>query len=647
MLNSPEGYRYPIASNALLVAIGATYFGFGDFILYQAPGTDGRFDIFGFLKPSFLTPSDLLVQLFTFVATGMFLFLALLVFTVMVKRRKWMPPFMGAGTIAVALLSIVIITLRWWQHSGGPVRLMTMVAISVVVVVISGILTGTFQSNLEREMPRRSRAHAAFVVIIAIPYLAAFFLPDVPFRMFPSQSDAAPGGAFQPNVLLIVLDTVRVDRLSCYGCDDCSTPSIERIAQDGLLFMNAYATAPWTVPSHASMFTGLQSGELHVGWGSARLADKFVTMAEYLSAQGYVTAGFSENPLVGHSTGLTQGFPTFFDSWRRPLLARALSRLAARAGFLNERKEYADRTNGMFRYWLHSVRRGGRPFFVFINYMAAHLPNYPRHRTYEKSTLKKIQPVNLVPERFYLPEFALDSHELGVMGSIYGEDIEHLDGKVGELMEFLASSGVLDDTIVIITSDHGENFGEHGFIEHQLCLYNTLIHVPLIIRYPTVLAPRVVSENVSTVALLATVAALVGTTDSDIDGENQPTPLHLVAEDQTIIAEYSNGVEMLREAIETEAPSFDYTPFDRSLSCLIVGNHKLIADSNGNHELFNLENDPYELIDLSLAEPEITGLLAAAYRSPSFTGGSARDSTVGTPIDPDTLDALRSLGYVR
>ncbi len=234
---------------------------------------------------------------------------------------------------------------------------------------------------------------------------------------------------------------------------------------------------------------------------NTRLRDEFVTLAERLTESGYASAGFSENPFVGIANGFAQGFDEFHETWRRPLLERAVIK-ALRALGRRYDLQYAPRTTSLLSGWLETRRSDRRPFFAFVNLMAAHLPRYPRSgyssTKWSDDVLERIEPVNIVPERFYLPQYQLSPIELRVMAEMYEAEISYLDDHVGHIIAFLDKQGTLDNTIVILTSDHGENFGEHGFIEHQFCLYNTLIHIPLIIRFPQDIEPAVVHEMVRT-----------------------------------------------------------------------------------------------------------------------------------------------------
>ena len=200
--------------------------------------------------------------------------------------------------------------------------------------------------------------------------------------------------------------------------------------------------------------------------------------------------------------------------------------------------------------------------------------------------------------------------------------------------------------MTIITSDHGENFGEKGFFEHQLCVYNTLLHVPLILRYPTKIKPRIVRERVSLVSLRQTVLQLAGIVDERAPEAESFGSLLEVEDDRPILAEHANAVGMLRGAIAGEDPEFDYSMFDRSLKCLIYEDLKLISSSNGQPELYDIRSDPGEnhnLIDADQARARELLLKLDSWLASLNHADLSGDIPAA---DQETKDRLEALGYV-
>jgi arylsulfatase A-like enzyme len=460
-----------------------------------------------------------------------------------------------------------------------------------------------------------------------------------------------------PNILFIVMDTVRADHLSCYGYHRHTTPNIDTISHEGALFLKAFSPAPWTLPSHASMFTGLYPSQHGAGWEYKHLDMQFSTLAEYLVENGYRTAGFSENPFVSESYGLAQGFQSFYrmyGSSNKPI-GLPLTREAYKLIFYQQKtREYARDTVNYCKTWILKHNSDEKPFFVFINFMAAHLPNYPRSenasRDYKPEILTRIEPINQIPERFYLPQYKLSRHELDALIDLYDGDLMYLDHEICRLLEFLRQNNILDNTILVITSDHGENFGDHGLIEHQFCLYNSLLHVPLIVRFPQkVQKGLVVREKVSTIFLFKTISDWIG-----IEGPNSLYPIESRSlfdnsHDAPIYAEYDNAVEMLRNVIGEEAPpDFDFRPYDKSIKCIYDGDYKLVLSTNGNNEIYRISNDFNENKNLiNSKEEKHQELLDALMKWHTGLSKPPHKEMTPTTVDSETKDALRSLGYVK
>ena len=301
----------------------------------------------------------------------------------------------------------------------------------------------------------------------------------------------SPGAAVQPvaagdapNVLLIILDTVRAASMTFQGYARNTTPSLERRAAEGAVFEHAYVTAPWTLPSHAGMFTGQFPSALSTDW-KAPFDGRHPTIAEVFRDRGYRTGGFAANHLyTSWESGLTRGFDHYEDYLRTPkqmLLStsltqttlfwgllqggsigarlRALGRMNLRTltMWMSDRK-LAAVTVDQFLEWQDSS--GDAPFFAFLNLYDAHLPYDPP------------APFDTM---FNQGRAQLDR---------YDGAIAYADHALGALFDELARRGVLDRTIVVVSSDHGEGFGEHGLSGHGKSLYRTELHVPLLIRYP-------------------------------------------------------------------------------------------------------------------------------------------------------------------
>jgi arylsulfatase A-like enzyme len=483
--------------------------------------------------------------------------------------------------------------------------------------------------------------------------LVAALLPDG-HRLLARYSERGQTGKEPlPDIILVVLDTLRADHLSSHGYREGQTPSLDRLARESMQFRNAYSTSPWTIPSHASMFTGLLPNQHHADWGHTYLDGQHLTIAEYLRERGYRTAGFCENPNITMSNGFAQGFSEFHDTWRVPLFSRIMIKANDRFHLWYNRREYAARTLGLFRRWMKSTRASETPSFAFINLMAAHLPRYPRSdlssQLWAEAELERIEPINRIPERFYLEKYRLNANELDTMREIYDQEIRYLDGHIGELIAHLEEKGTLDSSVLIVTSDHGELFGEHGYIEHQLCLYEPVLRVPFFIRYPKHIKPRVVEKRVSTASIFETVIDLLHTSRSNARIADIPTVTSVFQNEQSnqpVVAEYANGFDIIQKTLGSEANHSDISRFDRTLKTIITERYKYISYSTGNEELFDILEDPNEEANLSSQKREIAQLLQTMLSD--LTSGTVPWTRVTVPPSPDAaaLEALKALGYV-
>jgi choline-sulfatase len=291
------------------------------------------------------------------------------------------------------------------------------------------------------------------------------------------------------SVVLVVLDTVRADHLTPYGYPKETTPRLARFAQEGLLFEQARSAAPWTLPSHASLFTGKLPSQHGCNWEHRWLADSQETIAEVLGSPraGFETLGVTTNVNASSLYNLHQGFSRFVETWTLRESHRGLDDSAI--------------ANGVIREWL-GKRDASRPFFLFVNYADAHLPYVPPppdDRMFGEASERArrlagrgdlLQAVLSGEERPTAEDFA-------GLAALYDGELRKVDGLLGDLLDELDRHGLRDDTLVIVTSDHGELLGEEGGVDHQLSLREELLHVPLLLRWPRMVKPARVPEPVS------------------------------------------------------------------------------------------------------------------------------------------------------
>lgn len=417
------------------------------------------------------------------------------------------------------------------------------------------------------------------------------------------------------NVVLIVLDTVRAYNMSAYGYPRDTTPNLRKCAQRGVQFRCATAPAPWTFPSHECFFTGRWPHELD-SRRSFTVESSAVTLAEHLAARGYQTAGFVGNTVCcSYESKLDRGFLDYDDYVLSPLslLGRTipgrwiLKQLVYRGDFhaakwIDLQARDAQGITCRFLNWLPG-RQPNRPFFVFLNYFDAHGPYIPPSPFAGRLGV----PPNLPRDFQFLLEYEgllltnVAPRDVLMARDRYDDCIAYLDAQIGRLLDELERQKLLDQTLVIITSDHGESFGDHGTLGHGTSLFLDQIGVPLIMLFPGAPGGRAVSEPVSLRDLPATVVDQAG-----VAGGN-PFPGHsLAALWQALPGEAApRRSQAFSELVHLEAfePQPQNTPRREGFEMSLIdsGRH-YIRDGTGAESLYDLGFDPLE--ELNLAKPD-------------------------------------------
>jgi arylsulfatase A-like enzyme len=409
------------------------------------------------------------------------------------------------------------------------------------------ILSAGTAASLVPFLERHARGFRRFVrvsfpmlLLILVALAASPWVADRRDQAREDDRSLPPPGS--PNVLLMVLDTVAAGHLSLYGYARATSPTLVELAERGIRFDSAQAASSWTLPSHATMFTGRWLHELSVGWLSP-LDDSRPTLAEYLGSRGYATGGFVGNAqYCGRDTGLGRGFTQYRDyifpnlsAFRMAVLvSRTLDGIQAAVPFVDQQQDFvnvrrclagplrlfngnrkrAAAVNREFVDWLSHRPRPERPFFAFLNYVDAHAPYEPpkgRLRRFGSAPIDDRQSA-LIANWSGMPIDQFTPPQIRFAADAYDDCIANLDEQIGKLVDELRRREVLDRTWLIIVADHGESFGEHtGVFGHGTSLYQTELHVPLLFVPPGGLpAKRVVSETVSLRDLAATIVGVLG-----------------------------------------------------------------------------------------------------------------------------------------
>ena len=416
-----------------------------------------------------------------------------------------------------------------------------------------------------------------------------------------------------PNVLLLVWDTARASSLSLYGYGRPTTPRLDSLARTGVTFDRAISTASYTLPSHASIFTGKWADELNANWQAP--LDGEITLAQVLSNAGYRTGGFSANRhYVNRAWGLARGF-AHFDEHRLGFqnVARSGSLLRAVVNsetfrrllsFDNQLARVSADDNA--RALVSWLRRGdqSRPYFAFVNFMEAHAPYLPREPFATKFLGARTPEERKVLHRQARGNLDEMSVEVGLgLKDAYDASIASLDDAVGRLLETMKRDGQLENTLIIVTADHGEEFGEHKLFGHGNSLYYQSIHVPLVVVMPgRVPSGKRVDQVVSTREIASTVLDLVGSAEK-LPGSS----LRAVWESNT---PDSNAV-----AVSLVTGDYRLTNVARSragdVMSAVSARSQVIRNADGSLEAFDLQvnrNGDTPMTELSVDATRLAGL---------------------------------------
>jgi arylsulfatase A-like enzyme len=460
----------------------------------------------------------------------------------------------------------------------------------------------------------------------------------------------AANAAGKPNIILIVMDTVRADHTSLYGYDRDTTPNLRRLAAESTLYRNAISAANWTTPSHASIFTGMYTLRHGVRYKLPdntlnRLPEAVPTLAEVLAHQDYRTAGLVANHgFLSDSLGFGRGFGFYrlampwlvFERSRYPSVLRSVRhRLLPPADksmtFVKGEKITADALG------ILDQLAGRQPFFLFLNYMDAHWPYTPlqpfdsrfeapsRHRTNEEYT-ELARDVN-GGERV-----VTEAERRDLVGG-YDGGIAYLDQQLGILFDALRRARVYDRALIIVTSDHGEAFGAKSFLGHGTSVYQDQVRVPLLIKFPKQREPAEETVLVSGVDLYPTVMEAAG---APLERYLAGVPLQRA----------SGGIAraVFAESYPDWSMRTNLKLVHRIQRAMFRDGWKLILFTDGGRELYDLSTDSGENKNVIAEQPRLAAEMEAV-----LSAWQKNLAPVNGPkgIDKDTLDRLKSLGYVQ
>jgi arylsulfatase A-like enzyme len=430
-------------------------------------------------------------------------------------------------------------------------------------------------------------------VVVALAVLGADEGDDVPTRADPSDL---------PNIVLIIIDTLRADRLAIYGHPHDTAPYLTKLAADSVVFERAYSPSSWTVPATASIFTSTYplQHQVHTGYFVTRaiqrkrsfrlnrIPDSLPTLPETLKQRGYRTYGVADNLNISERMGFSRGFDSFigYDYQGAPAVNAAIDELS------------------------DGTLEGDSPYFLYVHYMDPHEPYGKRMEHYDEKASG------------------------GELFASYDSEIGFTDAHIGALIGNLDAG---PDTVIVVTADHGEEFGDHGNHGHRNQLYDELLHVPLIISWPGRLAPRRVAHNVSTVDIMPMLLSLLKinvAANAATKGGGatlMPSIDRIQAAHQPVFA--SRRSEQLRPPLVRKSVIWQHWKYVWSMP-------------SGRQELYDRLADPGERMDLQEQHPEISTdlherLLGFEQNAQIYE----RSYTTPRQLTEQMEERLRAIGY--
>jgi arylsulfatase A-like enzyme len=459
------------------------------------------------------------------------------------------------------------------------------------------------------------------------------------------------------NILILLIDSARADSFSCYGYPRATTPNIDKIASQGVIYTNAITTSSWTLAATASLFTGKLVSEHNTCDHNQYLSANNKTMAEVLDENGYETIAVSDNSYVGSLTGLEKGFMNFnYMKFGELSLTDKLLKLFKVLFELKKRisKEPIKYCNTLIQlremqHWLNNYHFQ-KPFFMYAHFNQIHYPYLPNiffRNRFRRITRSELKNTNQDREYFIAGKKEMNESDFSVLKALYDGELAYLDWCFGRFFKFLEKKNILNNTLVIIVGDHGDNFGEHGLLGHGLCLYDSILKIPMIVRYPNRINPGRVDYQVQITDILPSVIDLFGLKWNERNGIygqnifNKEMPNRDFA-----ISEHAFQNMALFKRKVPEVDQSIINAYERSLHSIRTNGYKFIWSSNGKHELYNLKQDPQENQNLYFTRQSIAKKMEDKLFSNTKQFESKDISQEPVEMDSTFEERLKALGYL-
>ncbi|MBN1224498.1 MAG: sulfatase-like hydrolase/transferase [Candidatus Aminicenantes bacterium] len=503
--------------------------------------------------------------------------------------------FLGGGIFTEIFFYLMDIIPYGGAHKGSFETLFR-----VFLGLIVSFLSAAFVYIILKKLLSRSHSvsrlqRMRFFKVLLIP--ASLFLLFALFLQIASGSEKRliqskkPGsGKDFPNIILIVIDALRADHLSCYGYPLPTSPNIDALAEQGILFQSSFAASNWSVPTHASLFTGLYPSSHGAYSILSVLREDIPALPEILSQNGYHSISICNNPLLGEGYGLDRGFDLVLGFENEDKVSLTLVRLWQK--FMTE-DSLADDILDFTEKWVDHCHELKVPHLVFVNLLDVHSPYSPKEPYFsefiesldlDKVNLPLMQKFanNEIRTREELPVLLskFTESDLAYLHRLYDSNIRYVDEQIGNLIRALKKADQLENTLIVITADHGEYLGEHGSIGHVISkLYNPGLKIPLILWLPEKLEPGIEKRYMSQIDVFPTILSILGLS--------------------RLIPKNIQGRDLLSdgEAADVIAEFWDDAN-NAFLRTIISEGTKLIVGRKGGLEMYDIINDPGENTDL-------------------------------------------------
>jgi len=544
----------------------------------------------------------------------------------------------------------------YWLNSLTPAPVVLM-AIGISLFVFISIYYGVMPKIIAKK-------YCAIVMLFLLASVAVLSWGKATAK---PDNDSQLPAAEKPNVILIIMDATRVDHLSCYGYERKTTPHIDEFAKESVLYTKAYSAASWTLPSIASILTGLYPGAHGAHrvekadniFSANKLAEDNITLAEILAQSGYETAGVVSAEFLVREYGLHQGFNYFDDTIYIYFFALSAFRPLSFFNLFIPIADYlwanglyggrvADQINTSVFSWLdQNIKKA--PFFLLIHYIEPHDPylseelgiskNAIPEQTRKKYANRTVNYTELERSLIYsvqAGENPLLPEEKALLVNNYDREINLLDKKIDQLLTKLKEKNLYDNSLIIITADHGESFGEHDLMLHGVMLYEDNIHIPLLIKYPFAEKRKgIVNEPVSLTGLAPTILSYA---KIPVPKPIQGSPFYDLASQKIVAQNFRDPSWGKRE---------EFKRFDQDLISLIDGDFKIIKSMGGENQLYNIKIDPQEQKNLIGENPRVATRLLTTLDNYIRNLGLLKKKENQLELNQIQIQTLKGLGYVK